>query len=139
MYDTIIVVGILVSLAYSEITGFSPSGLIVPSYIALNIFNPHRLISTFFVALLTYGILSFMSKRLIIYDKRQFALSVGISVLASIALTYILPINLNVIGNIISGIIANEWKKEGFFISTISLIIVVAIIFGIMMILDYPF
>lgn len=139
MFDKVIVIGIFISLIYSEITGFSPSGLIVPGYIALNINNPIRIISTLIVALFTYIIIKLLKNFMIIYGKRQFALSIAISIIVNYLIVNISPFNMfNVIGNIISGIISNQWQKEGILISLISLAIVVCIIIVLMMLIGFP-
>lgn len=138
MFDKVIILGIFVSLIYSELTGFSPSGLIVPGYIALNINNPSRIGVTLLVSLTTFLILKFLSNYAIIYGKRQFALSVGISLIVNFILTMFFPASLGVIGNIIPGIIANEWTKEGILISSISLSIVVLVIVLSMLAVKMP-
>lgn len=138
MFDKVIIMGIFISLIYSEVTGFSPSGLIVPGYLAININNPERIVVTLLVSLLTYFIIKILSKYTIIYGKRQFALSVGIALLINILLTNFFPTSIGIIGNIIPGIIANEWTKEGILISLISLGVVVLVIVLVMIILGMP-
>ena len=124
--------GIFLSLFYWEITGLSACGLIVPGYIALNLGNGERILSTFSVALITFAIIKLLSRYLIIYGKRQFALAIGISLIVNAAIFRIVPLPLGVIGNIVPGIIANSFLKEGIGISIMSLIIVVAILAVVM-------
>lgn len=138
MYDKIIIVGIFISLIFSEVTGFSASGLIVPGYIAININNPLRIGLTLLVSLVTYLVIKLLSKYFIIYGKRQFALCIGISILLQMLVSVIFPINFGVIGNVICGIMANEWIKEGVLRSTISLFVVVLVILLIMVLLNVP-
>lgn len=138
MFDKIIILGIFISLIYSEITGFSPSGLIVPGYIAINLNNPTRILTTFLVSLLTYIIINILKNFVIIYGKRQFTLCVGISIILNLIITFIFPTSFGIIGNIIPGIITNEWIKEGLLISNVSLVIVVGLIVLSMMILGIP-
>lgn len=138
MFDKVIIIGIFISLIYSEITGFSPSGLIVPGYLAININNPSRIIFTLFVSLLTFVIVKIISKYAIIYGKRQFSLSVGISVILNLIIITIYPTSFGIIGNIIPGIISNEWLKEGVFVSLTSLALVVGLIILIMIGISLP-
>lgn len=138
MYDKIIIIGIFISLIFSEITGFSASGLIVPGYIAININNPYRILWTLGISLATYLIVKLLSKYLIIYGKRQFALCIGISVILQMFILSRFPIHFGVIGNVIAGIMANEWIKEGIFRSLVSLTIVVLIVLFIMVLMDVP-
>ncbi len=140
MYDKIIILGVLISVIYSEITGLSSGGLVVPGYIALNLNNPYRLAYTFFVVILTYIIMKVLSKNLIIYGRRRFALMVALAMLLNIGFITmnIFPTTPSIIGNIIPGIIANEWEKEGIISSVISLGIVTMIIVLIMFLFNIP-
>ncbi len=138
MFDKVIILGIFISLIYSEITGFSPSGLIVPGYLAININNPERIAVTLLVSLLTFFIIKLLSNYTIIYGKRQFALSVGIALIINLIFTGFFITSIGIIGNIIPGIIANEWTKEGLLISSISLGVVVLVIVLVMIILGMP-
>lgn len=139
MYDKVIILGIFISLIYTEITNISPSGLIVPGYIALNLNNVDRIILTLLVSLITYLIIRLLSKYIIIYGRRQFAISVALAILVNyIVSKYIISNTYGAIGNIIPGIIANSWINEGIIPSIISLFIVVLIIGIIMMITGIP-
>ena len=138
MFDKVIILGIFISLIYSEITGFSPSGLIVPGYLAININNPERIAVTLLVSLLSFFIIKLLSNYTIIYGKRQFALSVGIALIINLIFTGFFITSIGIIGNIIPGIIANEWTKEGLLISSISLGVVVLVIVLVMIILGMP-
>lgn len=138
MFDKVIILGIFISLIYSEITGFSPSGLIVLGYLAININNPERIAVTLLVSLLTFFIIKLLSNYTIIYGKRQFALSVGIALIINLIFTGFFITSIGIIGNIIPGIIANEWTKEGLLISSISLGVVVLVIVLVMIILGMP-
>ena len=138
MFDKVIILGIFISLISSEITGFSPSGLIVPGYLAININNLERIGVTLLVSLITYLLIKILSKYTIIYGKRQFALSVGIALMINLIFTSFFVTSIGIIGNIIPGIIANEWIKEGILISSISLGIVVLIIVLLMIVFSMP-
>ncbi|MDO5028300.1 MAG: poly-gamma-glutamate biosynthesis protein PgsC [Bacillota bacterium] len=138
MFDKVIIIGIFVSLIYSELTGFSSSGLVVPGYLAINLNNPERILYTFCLSLLTYICIKVLSNFAIIYGKRQFSLAIGLSILLNILLTGILPFNFGVIGNIIAGLICNNWLKEGIFQSSLSLLIVSSIVVLFMVILKIP-
>ncbi len=138
MFDKVIIIGIFVSLIYAELTGFSACGLVVPGYIAININNPERIFYTLVLSFLTYLIIRLLSNVAIIYGKRQFSLAIGLSILLNILLTTLLPFNFGVIGNIIAGLIANNFLKEGIFTSIVSLIIVSAIVVLLMVLLKVP-
>ncbi len=57
MYYDIVVLGVVISVLFSELTQLSPAGLVVPGYIALNLKSPERIFYTLLIALLTWGIL----------------------------------------------------------------------------------
>jgi hypothetical protein len=40
--NEILILGLLISLAFSEITGISPGGIIVPSYFAIYLDDPYK-------------------------------------------------------------------------------------------------
>ena len=42
MYDEIIVIGVVISLIYFELTGWSPGGIIVAGYLGAAVRLPHR-------------------------------------------------------------------------------------------------
>lgn len=135
MYGKIIIISILISLLYTELTDYSSGGLIVPGYIAINLNSPNRVLATLIISLITFFVLNKMSNYLIIFGKRRFALSIGISVLITMLFSSLLfPIvKISIIGNIIPGILANEFLKEGIIKTLISLSIVVSLLVIIMM------
>lgn len=55
MYHEIVLIGVAVSLLFTELTGFSPAGLIVPGYIVLCLQTPVRIVYTLVIALLAWG------------------------------------------------------------------------------------
>ena len=54
MYDQIILLGVLVSLAFTELTGLS-AGLIVPGYLALCLESPQRIAYTLALSLCAWS------------------------------------------------------------------------------------
>jgi len=46
MYNEVVLAGVALSLIFSELTGLSPAGLVVPGYIALSLQNPSRVVYT---------------------------------------------------------------------------------------------
>ena len=55
MYDQTILLGVIISLIYTEITGLS-AGLIISGYLVLNLQNPGRIVCTLVVALAAMGL-----------------------------------------------------------------------------------
>lgn len=140
MHDNIILIGIAISLIFSDITGIIPCGIIVPSYIALNLNNPKKLAYSFLIILLTIVVIKLLSKVCIIYGRRRFALMILTSYVINLIIIKlnIIPNNPGLIGVIIPGIIANQLEKQGFIVSILSLIFVVITISLIIMLFSIP-
>lgn len=140
MHDNIILIGIAISLIFSDITGIIPCGIIVPSYIALNLNNPKKLVYSFLIILLTIVVIKSLSKVCIIYGRRRFALMILTSYIINLIIIKlnIIPNNPGLIGVIIPGIIANQLEKQGFIVSILSLIFVVITISLIIMLFSIP-
>ena len=129
MYGEVITVGILLSLLYSSVTGFSPAGLIAAGYLALNIGSPLKLLLTLVVVLITHGLCTLLSHYTILYGRRRFAVTVLISLAVGWGIT-LLPIpaaNLGVVGYLIPGLIAKECGRQGAGITLLSLAAVTAL------------
>ena len=72
MYDQTILLGVIISLIYTEITGLS-AGLIISGYLVLNLQNPGRIVCTLVVALAAMGLCRLLARGLILYGRRWFA------------------------------------------------------------------
>lgn len=136
MYNQIVAVGIVVSILFTEITGLSPAGLIVPGYIALCLNTPERVIYTVVVALLAWGVSKILNNFIIIYGRRRFAVMIILSFCIDLLLGYLIEtmIRPSLIGILVPGIIASEFEKQGVIKSLLCLGIVVGIISQIMLI-----
>ena len=74
MIEIAIGIGIVLSLILTETVGVTAGGVIVPGYIALYLHDPIRVIATFFVSILVFVIIWFLSKYIMIYGKRRLVL-----------------------------------------------------------------
>jgi poly-gamma-glutamate biosynthesis protein PgsC/CapC len=114
----ILVIGILVSLAVSELLGLSPGGIIVPAYIALFFRAPLRIAATFAAALAVYGVYRVISTRFILFGKRRFVAMILLGTLAAYAIQRLLPLapaatpDMRAIGWVIPGLLANSFEKQ---------------------------
>lgn len=135
MYYEIVLVGVLVSLLFTELTGFSPAGLIVPGYIALNLQTPRRVIYTLAVALMAWGLGKLLGKVMILYGRRRFAVMILLSFAINlvIARSGVLAYDPGMIGVLVPGIVAQEMEKQGIVKSLLSLAVVTGILALIMM------
>ena len=129
MYHEIVLIGVAVSLLFTELTGFSPAGLIVPGYIVLCLQTPVRIVYTLVIALLAWGGGKLLGNFMILYGRRRFA----VMILLAFTIDLILPYDPGIIGVLVPGIIANELERQGAVKSLMSLAVVVGILALIMM------
>lgn len=135
MYHEIVVAGVAISLIFAELTGLSPAGLIVPGYIALSMQTPRRVVYTLAVALAAWGCARLLSRWMILYGRRRFAVLVLLAFAIDTAVSSLglLPYDPGLIGVLVPGIMAQEMEKQGLVKSLLSLAVVVGILVLIMM------
>lgn len=135
MYHEVVLAGVAVSLLFSELTGLSPAGLVVPGYIALALQTPRRVIYTLLVAMLAWGAARLLNRWMILYGRRRFAVLILLSCLINEVIVGVglLPYDPGMIGVLVPGIIANEVEKQGVLKSLLSLAAVVGILVLLMM------
>ena len=131
----IIILGIIISIIYYEITEISPGGIIVPGYIALYMNQPDRVIFTIILSLLTLMIVNLLSKYIIIYGKRRFGITIIIGLILKIAIQksigyFSLPLVLATtsIGFIVPGLIAQDINRQGILKTLSSMVLVSSIV-----------
>jgi len=132
-----LLIGLVSSLAFVELTGFYAGGLIVPGYVALYVESPLRIVGTVIVALVTLATFRFLSRYLIIYGRRRFVLMILIGSIWTLLGYRVLPgylpgmVGLRAIGWIVPGLIANTFQKQGVIVTVAGLIIVSSITYFI--------
>lgn len=139
MYHEIILLGVLISLVYTELTGYS-AGLVVPGYLALSLHAPSRIFLTFIIAAVAVLICKGASKWLIVYGRRRFALLLFVSFLLSWGMGYI-PLSVvtgGVIGTLIPGLIARDMDRQGMAVSIMSTVIVTGLVSLVLLGFRYP-
>lgn len=113
-------IGIVVSLLYSETFGVAPGGIIVPGYLALGMLNPLSLAITLAISLLTFFLVRVLSTVTIVYGRRRTALMIlvgfligslvragfGVGAMAE-------PVEIEVVGYIVPGLIAIWIDRQG--------------------------
>lgn len=136
MNVNIIIIGVIISIIFFELTDITPGGIVVPGLMVLYINEPLRLCLTVLIAIATYFIIMLMSKRFLIYGKRRFALSILISFSLFIIINLLISIftstfSLNVvqvIGYTTAGIIANNMFRQKVIKTVVSLGIVIGLL-----------
>ncbi|MDD2446326.1 MAG: poly-gamma-glutamate biosynthesis protein PgsC [Tissierellia bacterium] len=130
----IIILGVIISIIYYEITEVSPGGIIVPGYIALYLNQPDRILATILLSIITLAIVNILSKHIIIYGKRRFGITIITSLMLSQSIqkaisffSFSLLFATTSIGFVIPGLIAQDVNKQGI-LKTLTSMIFVAII-----------
>jgi poly-gamma-glutamate biosynthesis protein PgsC/CapC len=123
-------IGLVISLAFSELFGLAAGGMVVPGYVALYLDRPIVIVLTLLISYLTYFIVHSLSAVMIIYGRRRTVLMilVGFAMGALIRSFGVLDlplasIDLTVIGYIIPGLIAIWIDRQGLIESFAALII----------------
>jgi gamma-polyglutamate biosynthesis protein CapC len=131
------IIGMIVGFLFYELSGISPGGVIAPAYLALSIRQPDRIIMTIVLSLLIYFIIRYLASNLILYGRRKFLLAVVLSLFLKLLIdTQIQPaalttIDLQSVGYIIPGLIANEMGRQKITSTILSLGIVTLLVFQI--------
>ncbi|NPV13426.1 poly-gamma-glutamate biosynthesis protein PgsC [candidate division WOR-3 bacterium] len=126
--------GMLLSFFLTETVGLAAGGIVVPGYIALSLNEPVRLLSTVAVAFVTYFLLKFLSRFMLLFGRRTLLLGVLIGYLLGYATKIAPPLSLNtgrvdlsVIGYVIPGLIAYWMSRQGI-VETISTMVIAAVL-----------
>lgn len=132
--------GIALGFLFFEITGLTAGGIIVPGYIALYIDQPLRIIITLGISLLTFGLVNFVSQFLILFGRRRFLVMILVGFLLRTtfdSLQLYLPetgLDLQAIGYIIPGLIANEFYRQGIWKTVMALTIVSILVYFLLLV-----
>jgi len=126
MYNQAILLGILVSLLYTEVTGFS-AGLIIPGYLALNLHSPLRLVYTLAAAAAAVGLCCLLARVVILYGRRRFAVLILLTCLLGAAAKGLRLVSVSTVGVILPGLIAREFDRQGFLTTLLSLAVTTGI------------
>lgn len=135
-------IGLVVGTLYHELTGYSPGGVIPPAYFALFIGQPERMAATLLVAVVVFGIVRFLQAHTILYGRRRLlvALLLGFSLewlMESWSPRVGLGVELQAIGFVVPGLVANDMVRQKVIPTVLSLTIamfvtaLVALLFGV--------
>jgi gamma-polyglutamate biosynthesis protein CapC len=134
-----LVLGVTLSLIFTEKTGVLPAGLIVPGYLALVFDQPITILMIFLISILTYVIVVYgISKVVILYGRRKFTAMLITGIVIKVAFDYFFPIlpfevfELRGIGIIVPGLIANTMQKQGLPLTVGTTVLLSGVTFGIM-------
>lgn len=113
MYNQIIVLGVVVSMIFTELTGLS-AGLIVPGYLVLALHSPGRIAATLVLASVSVLLCRLASYRLILFGRRRFTFLILLTFALNWALAAWDLLPFSVIGIVMPGILAREIDRQGF-------------------------
>lgn len=139
----VIIIGVILSLLFTEITGVLPAGLVVPGYLALNMKLPQAVFTTFIISILTYLIVYFgVSKVTILYGKRKFAAMVVVAIVLQFIMRIALPFDyghisgLDAVGLVVPGLLANTIQRQGLAATFLSTGMMIALTYGCAILLN---
>jgi poly-gamma-glutamate biosynthesis protein PgsC/CapC len=126
--------GVIISLIFTELLGASAGGIVVPGYIALYLDRPSQILGTVLVSLITWGIIRFIGMFTLLFGKRRMVLSILIGFILGWASRNLIFQNVSIydlqmqsIGYIVPGLIANWFERQGFW-KTLSTMLVAAVL-----------
>lgn len=137
MITEIFLIGLVLGFLFYELVGISPGGVIAPAYFALFIYQPEKIAMTILLSLIIFVIIKLLSQHLIIYGRRKLLIALLLSFALKLLIDlYLQPLNavkldLQSIGYIIPGLIANEMTRQKVVPTLLSLGIVTLITYQI--------
>jgi gamma-polyglutamate biosynthesis protein CapC len=133
--------GLAISLIFSETLGLAAGGMVVPGYVALLVHEPLRLLGTILVSLVTLGSLKLVSRYTLVYGRRRIVLSVLLGFVFGALSRDLLVFQfhgthyeLQTIGYIIPGLIANWMERQGV-LQTLCVMVTTAVLVRLLLML----
>ena len=136
-----LLIGLIIGILYYEFIGISPGGVIAPAYFSLYIYYPQHILLTIFISIFVYFKIKLLSSYTILFGKRRLLIAILLGFCLKYIFTqFIININypsldLNFIGYIIPGLIANEMQKQKLSPTLLSIVIVTTLIYLIRIII----
>ncbi len=134
MIEAAVGLGVIISLIFTELLGASAGGIVVPGYIALYLDKPLQILGTLLVSLLTWSIIRGIGMFTLLFGKRRMVLSILIGFILGWASRNLIFHNVTIydlqmqsIGYIVPGLIANWFERQGF-MKTLSTMIIAAVV-----------
>jgi len=135
--------GLVVSLAFSEILGVAAGGLIVPGYIALYLDQPLRVLGTLIAALATLAVVKLVARWVLLYGRRTLVFCALVGFLVGYLTRHVLVLDAGVdvallqsIGYIIPGLIAYWMYRQGI-VETLCTMLIAAFIVRVALVVAY--
>lgn len=138
MLVTSFAIGIVLGFIFFELSGLTAGGIIVPGYLALFVNEPSRILVTVAISLIVFGLVNLIARYAVVFGRRRFFLMILLGFIlrgAFDSLSIYLPesgIELQAIGYIIPGLIANEFYRQGALKTLLVMTTVVTLVFLIL-------
>ena len=133
-------IGLVISLFFVEMFGFTAGGMIVPGYLALSLHKPLDVALTIGAGFVTYAIVHTLSSFMIVYGRRRTVLMILAGYLVGMLVRYSAGAfigtegELSVIGFIIPGLIAIWFDRQGI-VETLAALVTASIFVRLILIL----
>jgi gamma-polyglutamate biosynthesis protein CapC len=141
MVEQAIGLGLVISLLFSETLGLAAGGMVVPGYVALLVHEPLRLVGTILVSLATLGALKLIAQYALIYGRRRIVIAVLLGfVFGAISRDLLIfkvgrtHLELQTIGYVIPGLIANWMDRQGV-VQTLCVMVTTAVLVRLLLML----
>jgi len=105
--------GIAAAVLFTELTGISPGGLIVPAYFALYAYAPERIAATVLLAFVCMGAVRLCSRWMILYGRRRYFMFLAVGMLAKMALGLSGAGAIGTIGYLVPGLLGQAMERQG--------------------------
>ncbi|MBM4400262.1 MAG: poly-gamma-glutamate biosynthesis protein PgsC [Candidatus Cloacimonetes bacterium] len=143
MIEAAVGLGVIISLIFTELLGASAGGIVVPGYIALYLDKPLQILGTLGVSLLTWGIIRVVGMFTLLFGKRRMVLSILVGFILGWATRNLIFLNVTIydlqmqsIGYIVPGLIANWFERQGFW-KTLSTMTIAAVLVRLILMLVF--
>lgn len=119
MLTLTLIVGVLVSLAFYEVTGVVAGAIIAPGYIALLLDDPRALLAILVAVVATHVVVSLISNALFLYGTRRLSVTILVGLVFATGISALqgeMASELLVwagLGYIVPGLIAHQWYRQG--------------------------
>jgi gamma-polyglutamate biosynthesis protein CapC len=140
MIEISVGLGVILSMIFQEVVGVSAGGIVVPGYVALQMHEPLRLLGTFLVSFATFGIIRILGRFMFIYGRRRLVLSILLGFVlgyfsrqSTVYDLFSVDLQMQAVGFIIPGLIANWMDKQGVIKTLLALLLVASCVRLLMM------
>ena len=137
----IFLIGLVVGFLFYELVGISPGGVVAPAYFALFIYQPGKIAMTLVITFIVYFLVRFLTTHFVLYGRRKLLLALVLSFCIKLSVEFwvqpmaMIQLDLQSIGYIIPGLVANEMTRQSIIPTLSGLGIVTLITFLITLVL----